>query len=477
MKRFIKRLRKKDFKLSEIKTLLSSLKLGKEDFADFRISEVESTSLVVRKGNIEQVTYDTSIGGAARVLVNGSWGFYYTTDLSNDGIKNALEKAYKAAKALSENAIERSKVKVEKTYEDEVRLNVKIDPRNISLEEKLRVVLEFDKNIWKGNEGIVTTSVALSDSVKKEYIVNNYGTEVKYEICSTRISGSAVAKEGDLIQNVSTSVGESRGWETIEEFDYVKEGQELGRRGIELLKALPPPSGRMNIIMDQSLVGVFIHEAFGHASEADAVKANRSILSGLMGKVVGNEAISVIDDPTIPGMRGSYPYDSEGTKAERREIVKRGVLVGYLHSLETAAYLNAKPNGAARAMNFSSKPIVRMSNTFIENGEYSLEELAEIIKNGIYLAKSYGGYVDPARGQFYFTAQEGYLVENGKIGKKVQNVSMSGLTLDVLKNVVGVGNDLKLAFPGTCGKDGQWVPVSGGGPHIAVKEVVVGGRR
>ncbi|MBO3801569.1 MAG: TldD/PmbA family protein [Thermoproteota archaeon] len=463
--------------MSEIKTLVSSLKLGKEDFADFRITEVESTSLVIRKGNVEQVTHDISIGGAARVLINGNWGFYYTTNLSTEGIKAALEKAYKAAKALPENVTEKSRIKIERTYEDEVKLNVKIDPRNISLEEKVKIVLEFDKNIWKGNEEIVTTSVTLSDSVKKEYITNSYGTEVKYEVCSTRISGSAVAKEGDLIQNVSTSVGESRGWETIKEFDHVKEGQELGRRGIELLKALPPPSGRMNIIMDQSLVGVFIHEAFGHASEADAVKANRSILAGLMGKKVGNEAISVTDDPTIPGMRGSYPYDSEGTKAERREIVKKGILVGYLHSLETAAYLNAKPNGAARAMDFSSKPIVRMSNTFIENGEYSLEELAEMIKNGVYLAKSYGGYVDPARGQFYFSAQEGYLIENGKIGNKIQNVSMSGLTLDVLENVVGVGNDLKLAFPGTCGKDGQWVPVSGGGPHIAVKEIVVGGRK
>lgn len=463
--------------MNEIRTLINSLKLGKEDFADFRITEVESTSLVVRKGNVEQITHDISIGGAARVLVDGSWGFYYTTNLSSEGIRLALEKAYKAAKALSENVIEKSKVKVERTYEDEVKLNVKIDPRSISLEEKVKIVLEFDKSIWKGNEGIVTTSVSLSDSVKKEYVVNSYGTEVKYEVCNTRISGSAVAKEGDLIQNVSTAVGESRGWETIQEFDYVKEGQELGKRGVELLKALPPPSGRMNVIMDQSLVGVFIHEAFGHASEADAVKANRSILSGLIGKKVGNESINVTDDPTIPGMRGSYPYDSEGTKAEKREIVKNGILVGYLHSLETAAYLNAKPNGAARAMNFSSKPIVRMSNTFIENGEYKLEELAEMIKNGIYLARSYGGYVDPARGQFYFTAQEGYLVENGKIGKKVQNVSMSGLTLDVLKNVVGVGNDLKLAFPGTCGKDGQWVPVSGGGPHIAVKEIVVGGRK
>lgn len=463
--------------MGETGKLFEFLDLGNEGFADFRITEVESTSLSIRKGVVEEVVHNTSIGGAARVLLNGGWGFYYTTDLSANGIRVALEKAYRAAKAASKNVVEKSRVSVEKTYRDDVRLKVEIDPRDVSLEEKVKTALEFDKCIWKDNEGIATTSVGLSDSVKKEYVTNNYGSEVRYEVCSVRVSGSAVAKEGDLVQNVSTAVGGSRGWELVEEFDHVKEGLELGRRGMGLLKALPPPSGRMNILMDQSLVGVFIHEAFGHASEADAVKANRSILAGLIGKKVGDEAISVVDDPTIPGLRGSYTYDSEGTRAERREIVEDGILVGYLHSLETAAHLNAKPNGAARAMSFSSKPIVRMSNTFVENGEYSLEELAEKIKNGIYLAKSYGGYVDPARGQFYFTAQEGYLVENGKIGGKVQNVSMSGLTLDVLKNVMGVGRDLKYAFPGTCGKSGQWVPVSGGGPHIAVKDVVVGGRR
>ncbi|MEM2930490.1 MAG: TldD/PmbA family protein [Thermoproteota archaeon] len=463
--------------MSETRRLFGFMELGGEGFSDFRITEVESTSISIRKGVVEEVSHNTSIGGAARVLFNGGWGFYYTTDLSVQGVTAALEKAYRAAKAVSGNVAEKSRVRIEKTFEDDVRLKVKIDPRDVSLEEKVKIALEFDKCIWKGNEGIVTTSVGLSDSLKKEYVVNSFGTEVRYEVCSVRISGSAVAKEGDLVQNVSTAVGGSRGWELVEEFDHVKEGSELGRRGVELLKAHTPPSGRMNILMDQSLVGVFIHEAFGHAAEADAVKANRSILSGLIGKRVGGLTVNVVDDPTIPGMRGSYPYDSEGTKAERREIVKNGILVGYLHSLETAAHLNAKPNGAARAMNFSSKPIVRMSNTLVENGEYSLEELAELVKNGIYLAKSYGGYVDPARGQFYFTAQEGYLIENGRIGEKVQNVSMSGLTLDVLNSVIGVGNDLKLAFPGTCGKDGQWVPVSGGGPHLAVKDVVVGGRR
>ncbi|MGQ9596468.1 MAG: TldD/PmbA family protein, partial [Thermoproteota archaeon] len=253
--------------------LFEFLDLGNEDFADFRITEVESTSLSIRKGVVEEVTHNTSIGGATRVLFNGGWGFYYTTDLSTGGIRIALEKAYRAAKAASENAVEKSRVRVEKTYRDDVRLRVEIDPRDVSLEEKVKVALEFDRCIWKGNEGIVTTSVGLSDSVKKEYVVNNYGSEVRYEVCSVRISGSAVAKEGDLVQNVSTAVGMSRGWELVEKFDHVKEGLELGRRGMELLKALPPPRGRMNILMDQSLVGVFIHEAFGHASEADAIKA------------------------------------------------------------------------------------------------------------------------------------------------------------------------------------------------------------
>jgi len=242
-----------------------------------------------------------------------------------------------------------------------------------------------------------------------------------------------------------------------------------------LLNAEKPPSGKMDIVMDPSLVGVYVHESFGHAEEADSILAKDSILEGKMGKKLGSELINIYDDPTLPGLRGSYYYDSEGTKSVNRQLVKEGVQVGYLHSLETAAKMNAIPNGAGRAMNFNHRPVVRMGNTYIDAGDHSFEELLETIKNGVYLENSYGGYVDTAKGEFYFSAQGGHKIENGELGAAIQNVSMSGLCLEVLERTVAVGKDLEFAFPGSCGKASQWVPVHAGGPPVAVKQIVVGG--
>lgn len=460
----------------DLESVLNRFQLGSRDFADLRVTEVESTNVFIRNGEVEQVVNRKSAGGAARALIDGAWGFSYTTDLSADGLSEALRRVVRSARATSKNIKEPSDVYRGATFKDSVGLRVRVDPRDVSLEEKVSVALKFDRSIRSAGPAITTTNVGLGDSVKKEYVVNSLGTNVEYEVCYTRLGARATVKEGDLVQNVTTSIGESRGWETIEGYDVENEGVKLGRRGINILSAKPPPSGRMNVIMDHSLVGVYIHEAFGHASEADAVKANRSILAGKVGEALGPETITVVDDPTIEGARGSYPYDSEGTKAKRRMLVERGVVKEFLHSLETSAFMKAEPNGAARAQDFASKPIVRMSNTLVQAGDMTLEELAELIKEGLLLIESYGGYVDPARGQFYFTAQEGKLVRNGKLCDSTQNVSMSGLTLEVLQKTIGVGKEMKIAFPGTCGKDGQSAPVSGGGPYLAVRDIVVGGR-
>ncbi|MEA2070804.1 MAG: TldD/PmbA family protein, partial [Asgard group archaeon] len=243
-----------------------------------------------------------------------------------------------------------------------------------------------------------------------------------------------------------------------------------------LLSAEKPLSGKMNLVMDSSLVGVFIHEAFGHACEADGIITQQSILHDKMGKQVGVEEISVSDNPTIPGLRGSFAYDSEGTKTFPRSLVKNGILSEYFHTLETATLLDAKPNGAGRAMDFRYPPQARMGNTFVEPGDKTVEELFELIDSGMYLVNSYGGYVHPSKGQFMFSAQQGYIIENGEKKALTQNVSMSGMVLEVLRNTLGVGKDFEYAFNGNCGKGGQWVPVTGGGPSIAVKDLVVGGR-
>ncbi|MGQ9515114.1 MAG: TldD/PmbA family protein [Thermoproteota archaeon] len=461
--------------IDELRKALESLDFDK-GFADLRLTEVQSTSVLVRNGVIEQTTHTHTRGIAARVLMDGAWGFYSTSDVTKESAKSALLFAKKMADVASHNVREKADVFRERTFIEKVPIKVKVDPRNVPVEEKIKVASDFERNIRTVDERIASSSTSVYDGAKVEIVLNTLGSEVRSESCFTAIFGSATSREGALTQNVRDGVASTEGWETIENFDTTEKGVQLGMRARDLLSASPPPSGKMSIVMDPSLVGVYIHEAFGHAAEADAIKAEMSVLAGKLGKKVGSETISVYDDPTIPGAAGSFVFDSEGTRATRRKIVENGILTEYLHSLETAAWLKTEPNGAARAMDFSSPPIVRMSNTFVAAGDMELEELFELVKNGVYLIKSYGGYVDPARGQFLFSAQGGYFIKDGELGESIQNVSMSGMTLEVLEKTIGVGKKMELAFPGACGKGGQSVSVDGGGPNLAVKDIVVGGR-
>jgi TldD protein len=456
--------------------VIEGLSLGPDDFVDVRFYESWTTTVLVRNGVVEQAARQHVQGAAARALLGGAWGFSSSPTWEPGDVGAAMERAVKLARAVASRPHERVRVSRDAVYEGRGELQVREDPRAVPLEEKIGVAVRMERAIRGVGEAVKAAQVSLSDTVQREVIVNSLGTRVETWACYVHCGALATASEAGLTQNAADSISGGRGWETIGEADVEAKGREVGERAARLLGAEKPPSGRMNIIMDPSLVGVFIHEAFGHASEADLILANRSVLSGRLGSRVGVEAITVIDDPTIPGLRGSYAYDSEGTRARRRVLVERGVLKEHIHSLETAGMMGVEPNGGARAMDHLSRPVIRMGNTIVLGGDMSLEELAEAVKDGIYLAKSYGGYVDTSRGQFYFSAQEGYLIRQGRIGPRVQNVSMSGLTLEVLENTVGAGRDVEVAFPGTCGKQGQWIPVAGGGPHLAVRGVVVGGR-
>jgi len=181
----------------------------------------------------------------------------------------------------------------------------------------------------------------------------------------------------------------------------------------------------------------------------------------------------VVDDPTLPGKFGSYIYDDEGIKARKVEIIKDGILKEYLLDRETAAFFGLEPNGHGRAQSYNYQPLVRMSNTYIEPRDWSFEEMLEEVKNGLYLIGDKGGQVDIANGTFMFGAKEGYIIENGEIKTPIRDVALSGKILDVLKNIRAIGNDLKIEFPGYCGK-GQWVSVDDGGPHILTRALVGG---
>jgi len=461
--------------IDNARSVVEQFSLGKKDFIDVRYYLADTNSIAIRSGVADQTVSQSIKGVACRALIDGAWGFSTTTSFDSKEIKSAMDTAVKTAKAMSSNIGEPGVVARDYVFNDIMPLDVKIDPREIPMDEKIRVALEFEKNISGISDQIKISTASLSDTVQREVIVNSLGTEVDFNNCYISARGSATAREGSLIQNAGESIGTTNGWETIEDANLSELGQKAGNRAVALLSAVKPPSGKQNIVMDQSLVGLFIHEAFGHAMEADGILSNMSVLKEKIGKPVGVPEINVVDDPTMKGERGYFPYDYEGTKTQRRNMVVDGVQREFYHSLETAAKMGVKHNGAARAMDYNYRPIVRMGCTFIKKGEMSFEELCEKIGDGVYLKKSGGGYVNPSIGQFFFSTQEGQLIENGEPTALTQNVAMSGMTLEVLSNVIGVGKDFMLRS-GSCGKGSQTAIVTMGGPSLAVKNVVVGGR-
>jgi TldD protein len=254
--------------------------------------------------------------------------------------------------------------------------------------------------------------------------------------------------------------------------------ESVARRAVECLDAKPVKGGQYTVILDPGLAGVFVHEAFGHLSESDFIYEDermREIM--VLGREFGAPILNIVDSAALPGERGSYKYDDEGVPSTKTYLIKDGILVGRLHSRETAGKLNEAPTGNARAMDYRHRPIVRMTNTYIENGTSRFEDMISDIDEGIYAIDAYGGQTTME--MFTFSSREAFMIRKGKIAERVRDVVLTGNVFDTLKNIEAIGNDLKISGGGTggCGKGGQWpLPVSDGSPHIRIRNVVVGGR-
>jgi len=282
---------------------------------------------------------------------------------------------------------------------------------------------------------------------------------------------SAVAKRNGLYQASAEGRAGVGGLELFDREDPIALARETGKMAVALLDAQVPKGGTFPVVLDQELAGVFVHEAVGHATEADIILEGDSCLEGKLGERIGSELVTVKDDPSLM-QNGYYPFDDEGSQAQETVLVKNGILNSYLHSRETAGRMGGVPrNARSQGMD---RPVVRMSNTYIANGEWTLEEIMEELGNGVYLAGSRGGQVSTGEGVFQFNAKRGYLVENGERAKLLRDVSLSGKILEIMMDVKAVGNDLKFNS-GRCGKAGQLVPVSDGSPHLLIGKATVGG--
>lgn len=448
----------------------------KPDFMDVRVYRRLGTAVMVQDGRADRAFTHEVHGAAIRALVGGAWGFVALNKVTEGGLLKAAEEAVKMARVALRHLRERGAVAEVKPVEARVKAKVKVDPRDVPEDEKIRDVAELEAAARKNDPRIVNTVVSYSDMVSKETVGNTLGIYVEEESVRTLVHILVVAKEGDNRQRASEVRGGLEGYELVKGTAPEMFSVKAAERAVSLLGAEPAPAGRFTAVLNPAVVGLLSHEAFGHNCEADLVVSGESILAGMMGRRVASDAVTIVDDATVEGAYGSYVYDSEGVAGRRRVLVENGVLKSYLHSLETAAKLEAEPNGSARAYTHQVRPSVRMSNTYIKPGDRSFEELLEGVKEGVYLKGGYWGYVYVERGQFACNVEEGYVIRRGELGEHIRNVSFGGLTLETLKTVDAVGKDFELKLPGMCGKVGP-IYVNGGGPHIRVREVVIGGQR
>lgn len=450
-----------DLDLAE-KTLLNVEKSA--DYADIRVSKTQNTVLIMKDGKINEIRSGSDLGVCMRVLKNGAWGLSYTTRL--DRLDQMAEAAVRLAKSL-ESDVQLAPYEV-KT--DKVKSKAKLSPVDVSFEEKKEAMQDVEKaaNLDK----VVSTTVNYVDAEGSTIFMNSEGSSLKIEETRVALFLNAVAASDGTIQFGHKSTGGAKGFEVIQNEDLESFGRTAASKAVRLLDASSPPSGRFPVIMDSELTGVFIHEALGHASEADLILQNDSILKDKMGVQIGSELVTIIDDASMDAF-GYYPYDAEGVKTTENVLVSEGILTSFLSSRETAAKLDIKPSGNARS-GVGDQPIVRMSNTYLEHGQLTFEELIEDIDEGIYLKGSRGGQVDTGKGVFQFNAAESFRIVNGEVVDPLRDVSLSGNILEILQKVDGVGSNFHMGV-GFCGKAGQTVPVGDGGPHTRVSEATVGG--
>lgn len=452
-----------------LKEAVSSLSV---DYMDIRLEDRKETRITYLGKDLDELSETHNFGGVVRVLDRGSWGIVTFSDLKY--LEKSLFLAVREAKIKKKG---KTLIADSPPVRDVVKANVKTNPADVSLEDKLDLIKQYNQRIMDHPYN-PSSMIYYRDTDVKKFFINSQGTYIEQERIDCGITLGAIAREGSNVQTAHVSLGGTDGWENVLDIDDVIDT--LRERAVSLLKAPPARGGKFDCVLDNRLTGTFIHEAFGHMSEADHMDDNENLQKLMvMDSEWGSPELTVIDDGTIGGGKsGSYKYDDEGVPAKKTYLITNGILTGRLHSRETAGKMNEEVTGNARAIDEKFEPIVRMSNTYIEPRDWTLDEMIRDIEKGYYVKSSRGGMTN--LDMFTFSAGEAYKIEDGEIGEKVRDLSLTGNVFETMKNIDAIGNDLEIfgkGGRGGCGKSGQFpLPVGLGGPHVRIRNVIVGGR-
>jgi len=365
-----------------------------------------------------------------------------------------------------------NKLAIQEGWKLNKEVEVEIDPKEISLQQKIEKIRLIFESLKKYDERIVNPIIAYAELLTTRIFVNNEGCQLRQVIPRIRVFIQPIAKEEGVVDFDYRSVGGEIGFEIFKGIENKLE--QFAQNSLDMLKADKPPSGKYPIILDPDMAGLIAHESFGHGLEADQILRDRSYLQDLLNKQVASKISNIYDAPNISNKYGSYFFDDEGIKAEKNLLVENGILKNFIHNRLTASELNTEPKGNGRRESYAHPLHVRMTNTYFGSGDYELDEMISEIKKGVILNRGYFGMEDPLGGGLQVTSKKGYLIENGEKTKLLKATTLSGSVLKLLKNINAISkDDLKLK-PGTCGKGYEdFVPVTSGGSYIRVKSALI----
>jgi TldD protein len=450
------------------RNLADELKKHHADYLEARLEESQTSHIIYRGRELESIGRATASGGNVRALVKGGWGFTSFNEFARLSHRVTL-----AAGQAGAAGSDKSNLAPVPAVTDSVPSGVAQNPVTIPLAEKKRLLDEYNEIIWSTPQ-IQTSNISYSDSRKKVIFLSSEGSFITQERADVALRLTAIAAKDGEVQQVGLSLGSRGDFSAIEGIHG--QVREMAQNAVALLNAPQVKGGEYTVVLDPVLAGVFVHEAFGHLSESDFVYENERMKEIMtLGKQFGMAQLNIVDSAAEPGLRGSYKYDDEGVRAVKTYLIREGRLVGRLHSRETAAKMNESPTGNARAITYRFPPIVRMTNTYIEPGTVSFNDIIADTSEGIYVKNWYGGMTSME--MFTFSAGEAYMIRNGKIAEAVRPVVLTGNVFSTLKNIDAIGNDLGMNQGGGCGKGGQMpLPVSNGSPHIRIRHCLIGGK-
>ncbi len=452
------------------RTLAAAMRTG-ADFAEIFAEDRRSSSAILDDGRVEEVVSGRDRGAGIRVVVGETTGFAHTADLSDAGLAAAAGAAAAAARRSggAGRVVEVSALDVPRP------LTVRVPPEDVPKSTKVALLTAADAAARSTGSAITQVSARYGDGRRRILVADSDGLFTSDEQVRTLFSVSCVATGDTGMQTGRESAGRTAGFELFDLYDVEEMARRAARRALTKLTARPAPSGEMPVVVGPGGGGVLFHEACGHGLEADLVAKSASVFAGRIGERVAAPMVTLVDDGTMAGEWGHYGIDDEGKPAARNVLIADGVLTDYMWDRLRARKEGRASSGNGRRQSYQHLPMVRMTNTYIGNGDANPDDIVADTPHGVYVAQLGGGQVNTATGDFVFGMTEAYLIENGRITAPIREGNLIGNGPEVLTRIDALGNDFAMGSPGTCGKDGQGVPVGDGTPTLRVTALTVGG--